>query len=226
MLELLDGLLPNWGRGGDRLWGATVATLQMVGIAGAIAFVLGTTFGVMLVVTKKGGILEQLFIYNFLDKVINAIRSIPFLILLILLIPVSRAVVGTGIGVAGAIIPLVFGTTPFFARQIESAIAELDSGLIEASLAMGMSPLEIIFSVYLRESIPSITRVTQITAINLVALTTFAGAVGAGGLGDFAIQFGQMMRMYDLLWAAVVIIVILVSIIQGFGNIVIKLTSK
>ena len=223
---MLEILIPNWDRAGDRLVDATLATLQMLGIAGGISFILGTLFGVLLVVAKKGGILENIFIYNILDKLINWIRSIPFLILLILLIPVSRAIMGTGIGVAGAIIPLIFGTTPFFSRQIESAIAELDSGLIEAALAMGKSPLEIIFSVYLRESIPSIARVTQITAINLIALTTFAGAVGAGGLGDFAIQFGQNLRLTDLLWVTIIIIIILVSIIQGIGNIVIKLTKK
>ena len=223
---MLETLIPNWDRAGDRLVDATIATLQMVGIAGLISFILGTTLGVVLVVTKRGGILESLFVYNILDKVINVVRSIPFLILLILLIPLSRAVIGTGIGVAGAIIPLVFGTTPFFARQIESAIAEVDSGLIEASLAMGLSPIEIIFSVYLRESIPSIARVTQITLINLVALTTFAGAVGAGGLGDFAIQFGQHLRLTDLLWVTIIIILAIVSIIQGIGNIVIKFWSK
>ena len=226
MSELLEVLVPNWNRGGHLLWDSTVETLHMFGLAGIIAFVLGTTFGVLLVVTKRGAILEQLFVYNLLDKVINGIRSIPFLILLVLLIPMSRAVVGRGTGVPAMIIPLVFGTVPFFARQIESAIAELDPGLIEASLAMGMSPLEIIFSVYLRESIPSITRVTQITAINLVALTTFAGVVGAGGLGNFAIQFGQMMNMRDLLWVAVIIIVVIVSVIQGVGNVIIKLSSK
>ena len=223
---MLETLIPNWELANERLVAATIATLQMVGIAGILSFILGTTFGVLLVVTKKSGILENLVIYNILNASINVIRSIPFLILLILLIPLSRAIVGTGIGVAGAIIPLVFGTTPFFARQIESAIAELDAGLIEASLAMGMSPLEIIFCVYLRESIPSIARVTQITFINLVALTTFAGAVGAGGLGDFAIQFGQHLRHTDLLWVTIIIILIIVSIIQGIGNIVIKYSSK
>ena len=223
---MLENLIPNWYRGGDELTLALWATLQMVGIAGIISFILGTTFGVLLVVTKRGGLLENLFIYNLLDKTINGIRSIPFLILMILLIPVSRAVVGTGIGVTGAIIPLVFGTTPFFARQIETAIAELDAGLIEAALAMGLSPLEIIFSVYLRESIPSIARVTQITAINLIALTTFAGAIGAGGLGEFAIRFGHQMNLTDLLWVTIVIILILVSIVQGIGNMVIKWATR
>jgi len=223
---MLENLLPNWDRFGGLLVDATIATLQMFGIAGIISFILGTTFGVILVVTKKRGILENLFIYNIFDKVINIIRSIPFLILLVLLIPITRTIMNTAVGVPGAIIPLIFGTTPFFARQIESAISELDSGLIEASLAMGMSPIEIIFRVYLRESIPSIARVTQITAINLIALTTFAGAVGAGGLGDFAIQFGQNLRLTDLLWLTIIIILLIVSIIQGVGNIVIKLASK
>ena len=224
---MLETLIPNWERAGDEVIMAVWATLQMVGIAGLISFVLGTTFGVLLVVAKKGGILENLLIYNLLDKAINGIRAVPFLILMILLIPVSRAVVGTGFGVAGAIIPLVVGTTPFFARQIESAIAELDSGLVEASLAMGMSPIEIIFSVYLRESVPSIVRVTQITAINLVALAAFAGAtIGAGGLGDIAFRLGHQHNNPDLLWIAVIIIMIIVSIIQGFGNIIIKLMTR
>jgi len=223
---MLEQLLPNWERFGDRLIESTFATLQMVGIAGSVTFLLGTIFGVLLVVTKKGGILENNWIYNLLDKAINVLRSIPFLILLILLIPVSRAIMGTGIGVPGAIIPLIVGTTPFFSRQVESAIAELDPGLVEASQALGLSPLEIIFSVYLRESIPSITRVTQITAINLIALTTFAGAVGAGGLGDFAIQFGQNLRLTDMLWLTILIILVIVTVIQVAGNLVIKLTTR
>ena len=223
---MLESWLPNWDRGGEQLIEATFATLEMTAIAGMIAFVLGTTFGVFLVVTKKGGILENLVVYSLLDKVVNGIRSIPFLILMILLIPVSRAIVGTGIGTVGAILPLVVGTTPFFARQIETAIAEIDSGLIEASLAMGLTPMEIIFSVYLRESIPSIARVTQITAINLVALTTMAGAIGAGGLGDFAIRFGHQLGLSDLLWATIVIILVIVSVIQAVGNVVIKYASR
>jgi len=222
---MLEALIPNWDRA-DLLMEAIVATLQMVGIAGLISFILGITFGVILVVTRKNGILENPIIYNFLDIVINIIRSIPFLILMVLLIPLSRAIVGTGFGVSGAIVPLVFGTTPFFARQIESAIAELDAGLVEASLAMGMSPIEIIFSVYLRESLPSIARVTQITLINLIALTTIVGAIGAGGLGDFALEFGHRSRLTDLMWITIFIILILVSIVQGIGNIVIKYSKK
>ena len=223
---MLEALFPNWGRGGQSLVEATLGTLEMTAVSGIFAFILGTTLGVLLVVMKKGGILENVIAYFILDVVINWIRSIPFLILMILLIPLSRMITGTGIGTVGAIVPLVLGTTPFFARQIESAIAEIDPGLVEASLAMGMSPIEIIFSVYLRESIPSIARVTQITAINLVALTTLTGAIGAPSLGEFAIRFGHQLRHTDLLIAATLVIIIIVIIIQLIGNIVIRYTKR
>jgi len=124
------------------------------------------------------------------------------------------------------LVPLVIGTVPFFSRQVETAISEVPSGLIEASAAMGLSPVQIIWRVYLRESIPALARVTQITAINLVSLATMAGAVGAGGLGDFAIRFGHQQRMSDVMWLTIVIILILVSLIQGTGNIVIKRSTK
>jgi len=223
---MIERLLPNWQIGGSALWPATQATLEMVFISGSIAFILGIILGVLLIITNKNGLLENTVLYNILDKTINVIRSIPFLILIILLIPLSRAIVGTGMGVTGAIIPLVIGTTPFFARQVESAIAQINPGLIEASQALGFNNLEIIFKVYLRESIPHLTRVTQITLINLVALTTMAGAIGAGGLGDFAIRFGQHLGHTDLLWATIVIIITIVSIIQLTGNIIIAKTTK
>ena len=137
----------------------------------------------------------------------------------------SRAIVGTSLGVAGAYVPLICGTVPFFGRQVETAIAEVDSGLIEASESMGFTPVEIIFGVYLRESIPSITRVSMITLVNLVGLTAMAGAVGAGGLGDFAIRYGYQQYEYDLLWITVIIILLIVSVIQLVGNIIIRKTS-
>ena len=221
-----ENLFPNWGRGGEQLIISTFQTLEMVAIAGIIAFVLGIAFGVLLVITKKDGILQNVVLFNIVDKFINIIRSIPFLILMIILMPLSRLIVGTGIGTTGAIVPLVFGTTPFFARQVETTIADVDGGLVEASLAMGFSPLEIIFSVYLRESVPGIVRVTMITAINLIALTAMSGAVGAGGLGDFAIRFGHQLGLTDLLWLAVAIILIMVSVIQFIGNVIIKTTTR
>ena len=225
MLNILIQIFPNF----DRLWGEFVSsigdTLQMVGISGGISFVLGTFFGVLLVVTRRGGILENRLVYNVIDKVINVIRSIPFLILIIMIFPLSRMIVGTSIGVRGAIIPLIIGTVPFFSRQIETAVAEVDRGLIEASQAMGDSPMQTIFRVYLRESIPSIARVTMVTAVNLIGLTAMAGAVGAGGLGDFAIRYGHQRGMTDMIYASVIVILILVSIIQMIGNLIIHKTS-
>ena len=176
-------------------YGSILDTLRMTGRAGAIAFVGGLFLGVVLTVTKEGGILQAKALYQVLDKIINFFRSIPFIILLAALIPLTRLISGTAIGVEGAIVPLVCGTIPFFARQIESALAEMDPGLVEAALSMGSSPVEIIFRVYLKECIPGIVRAVTITAISLIGLTAMAGAVGAGGLGDFAIRFGYQRQM-------------------------------
>jgi len=225
MMEFIESIVPNFARGSGELGRAIIQTLQMVGISGLVSFILGTALGVGLVVMRKGGICQSLVAYNILDKAINILRSIPFLILIFMLMGLSRLIMGTAIGVAGAIVPLVVGTVPFFSRQIETALSEVPHGLIEASTAMGVSRLGVIFRVYLRESIPSITRVTQITAINLVNLATFAGAVGAGGLGDFALRFGHQLNMRDLMWLTIVIILILVSLIQATGNIIIKRTT-
>jgi len=197
-------------------------TLIMVAWSGSIAFVLGLVLGVVLIVTRPGGILENKVLYQVLDKVINFFRSIPFIILLTWVIPLSRAIMGTAIDVPGAIVPLVLGTVPFFSRQVESALAETDKGLVEAALSMGSSPMEIIFRVYLREGVAAIARATTITAISLVGLTAMAGAVGSGGLGDFAIRYGHDRGMTDVTWVTVIVVFILVSILQLFGNLVVK----
>lgn len=225
MLELFYTIFPNLERCGAQFVKAIGETLQMVGISGFVAFFFGIFFGVILIVTKKQGIMENALVYNLIDKAINIIRSIPFIILIVLLFPFSRLLVGTAIGVKGAIVPLIIGTVPFFARQIETAIAEVDKGLIEAAQSMGSSPVEIIFRVYLKESIPSIARVTMVTAVNLVGLTAMAGAVGAGGLGDFAIRYGHQMKLTDLTILTVIVILIIISIIQMIGNFIIKKTS-
>jgi D-methionine transport system permease protein len=225
MEELLKALIPNVMTKVPELIKSFWQTLYMMGVSGVISFVLGLTFGIILTVTKKKGIMENAVVYNILDKIINTFRSIPFIILLAALIPLTRAVVGTAIGTKGAILPLVFGTVPFFTRQIETALAELDGGLIEASQAMGSSPVEIIYRVYLKESIPSIVRVTTITFISLVGLTAMAGAVGGGGLGDFAIRYGHQRNQVDVTYVTVIILLIVVNIIQGFGNFIIRKTT-
>lgn len=203
-------------------YGSILDTLRMTGRAGAIAFVGGLFLGVVLTVTKEGGILQAKALYQVLDKIINFFRSIPFIILLAALIPLTRLISGTAIGVEGAIVPLVCGTIPFFARQIESALAEMDPGLVEAALSMGSSSVEIIFRVYLKECIPGIVRAVTITAISLIGLTAMAGAVGAGGLGDFAIRFGYQRNQTDVTLASILVLAGLVSLIQLAGNMTAK----
>ena len=222
MTEFLTSIMPNVM---DRLpdfYQAIGDTLIMVGWSGGIAFVLGLFLGIVLTVTKPGGILEQKVVYQVLDKFVNFFRSIPFIILLTWVIPLSRAIMGTAINVPGAIVPLIMGTVPFVSRQVEGARDEIDHGLIEAVLSMGSSPLEIIFRVYLRESVSAIARGTTITAISLVGLTAMAGAVGSGGLGNFAIQYGHDRNMTDVTWVTVIVVFIIVSIIQLVGNLVVK----
>jgi D-methionine transport system permease protein len=218
MAELLAKIIPNVMRKPDELLVSIIQTLVMIGVSGSISFCFGIVFGVLLVTAAPGGILENRPVFYILDKIINFFRSIPFIILLAALIPLTRFVVGTAIGTKGAILPLVFGTIPFFSRQIESALAEVDGGIIEAAKSMGSSPLGIIFRVYLRESIPSIPRVTAITLVSLTGLTAMAGAVGAGGLGDFAIRYGHQRNQWDVTLVTVLVLLVLVSSIQGFGS--------
>ena len=224
-MSILYKIAPHLESLGGELLTSLGQTFQMLLVSGVLAFFLGIFFGVLLIVAKKGGIMQNQILYSIIDKAIDVIRSIPFIILMVLLIPVSRAIVGTGSGVKGAYVALIVGTVPFFARQIESVLADVDKGLIEASQAMGFSPVEIIFSVYLKESIPGITRVTMITFVSLVGITAMAGAIGAGGLGDFAIRYGYQMGYTDMSWVTVILILIIISVIQFVGNAVIKRTT-
>jgi D-methionine transport system permease protein len=203
---------------GHEFWVALGQTLYMMAATGAMSFCFGIVFAFILIVTRKGDILENLVVWTILDKLINFFRSVPFIILIALLIPVTRAIVGTAIGVRGAIPPLVFGTVPFFTRQRESALSEIDRGAIEAAQSIGTSPLGIIFRVYLKESIPGIIRGATITLISLVGLTAMAGAVGGGGLGDFAIRYGYQRYQTDVTIVTVIVLIVLVSIIQGIGS--------
>ena len=215
---MLEQLIPNVMVKIPKLIQSILETFQMMGWSGSISFVLGLFFGVVLIVTRKEGIMECHPVYWVLDKIINILRSIPFIILVPATLFLSRAIMGTGIGVKGAIIPLIIGTVPFFSRQIELALAEVDGGLIEAAQAMGDSPLQIIFRVYLKESIPAIARATTITFISLIGLTAMAGVVGAGGLGDFAIRYGHQRSEPDVIWVTILIILILVTIAQAIGD--------
>jgi len=222
MQEFLNSLLPNVMEKLPVFYESIYETLVMVVWSGAISFILGAILGIVITATKKDSILQNAVIYQVLDKVINFFRAIPFIILLAALFTLTRAIMGTAIGVRGAIVPLVFGTVPFFARQIESALAEVNPGLIEAAQSMGSSPIEIIFRVYLKESVAPIARATTITAISLIGLTAMAGAIGAGGLGDFAIRYGYQRSQEDVTYVSVIIIVLLVSLIQTAGNFIVR----
>ncbi|MBE6544069.1 MAG: ABC transporter permease [Ruminococcaceae bacterium] len=226
MTELLQKLIPNVIAYKDRFFEACSSTVEMFFISGIFSFVLGITIGVLLTITKKDGIKENRIIYFILDAFINFFRAIPFLILLIFLIPFTRAMVGTAIGVTGAIIPLIFGTVPFFSRQVETALANVSPGKIEAARSMGSGTLGIIFRVYLHEAVPELVRVTTITAISLVGLTTMAGAVGAGGLGSFAINYGQGLNHQDIVLVCVIVLLVFVCILQGIGSFLAKKSTN
>ena len=226
MMEILEKLIPNVIDYSDKFWAGCIATLQMFFISGIFSFALGIVFGVLLTVTKKDGIKENRVVFFIIDIMINIFRSIPFLILLIFLIPFTRAIVGTAIQVRGAIIPLIFGTVPFFSRQVETALANVHPGKIEAARSMGSGTFGLIFRVYLHEAVPELIRVTTITAISLIGLTTMAGAVGAGGIGDFAISYGQQQHHQDIINVCVIVLLIFVCILQGIGSFLAKKTTN
>ncbi len=225
MLEFLNNIIPNIMNKLPAFWTAVIETFIMLGVVGIASLFFGTIFGVIMVVTKRDAILENRTVNFILGKVIDFLRSIPFIILIFALTQVTRAIVGTSIGIRGAIFPLIVGSVPFVARQIESALSEVDQGLIEASQAMGCSPVEIIFRVYLRESIPGIIRAMTITLITLIGYIAMVGAVGGGGLGDFCIRYGYNGFQFDVIYVSVIILLLITSIIQGIGNILIRKTT-
>ncbi len=222
MDRLLNRVMPHVMADTGRFWDSVIATLQMTAWAGIIMFLLGLFFGVVLTVTGDGGILQQRVVHQILDKLVNLFRSIPFVIFIAILLPVTKVIMGTKIGVRGVIVPLVAASVFFFARQVETALAGVNPGLIEAAESMGKSPLNIIFHVYLRESIAALSRGATITLINLIGLTAMAGYVGAGGLGDYAITWGYNYGHTDVIWVSVLAIVIIVTAIQVIGGFIAK----
>lgn len=202
---------------------AIIDTLIMLIVSGLISVVIGVFLAVIVVITRKDGLKENEPVFWILDKIINLFRSIPFIILIPTVAVLSRALFGTTIGIEGALVPLVIGTAPFVARQMESAIMEIDPGIIEASIAMGLSTKEIIFDVYLRENIPGMIRGLTISFIALVGQIAIVGSVGAGGLGDMAIRYGLQRSMGDITFVVIILILILISIVQAIGD---KLVEK
>lgn len=219
MSELLTKIAPNFIKTFPEFTESFFETLEMVGTAAATSALFGIFFGVVLVVTAPGGIMENKWINSILDKIINVFRAIPFVIMIALLLPLTRLVMGTSIGTKGAIFPLVVATVPFFSRQIHSALCEVDKGVIEAAQAMGSGPWEIVFRVYLREGLGGMIRGATITVVNLITLSAMAGCVGGGGLGDYAIRYGFQRKMTDVTIVTCIVLLILVTIIQSIGNV-------
>ncbi|KAA8825308.1 ABC transporter permease [Bifidobacterium reuteri] len=219
-MSVLETLFPHVMENPDVFVESLIETLQMFFIASPFWFVFGIFFGLVLAVTKKGGLLENRPVFEFLDKLVNLCRSIPFVIMIALLFPLTRLIAGTAIGVEGAIFPLIVGITPFFSRQVESVFNGLNPTLIESAQSMGFGPLSIIWHVYLRESIAGLARVTTITCISFNSEIAVIGAIGAGGLGDYANRYGFERNQLDVTVAAVIALLIFITIIQTIGTLV------
>jgi D-methionine transport system permease protein len=213
----LHQLFPNiddWGELGH----ACIDTLLMLGGSLALTVLIGLPLGVLLYLTGKGQMREMPKFYGLLSLVVNILRSIPFIILMIVLMPLTHILVGTKLGIRGAIPPLVIGAAPFFARLVETALREVERGVIEASQAMGATTWQIVRHVLLPEARPGIIAGVTVTAIALVAYTAMGGAIGAGGLGDLAYRYGYLSYKSDYMVVTVFLLIVLVQLLQMIGD--------
>jgi D-methionine transport system permease protein len=200
-------------------------TLAMVGASGLIAIVFGVPLGVLLTVTDQHGLLKNLRLNRTLGVIVNAVRSTPFIILLVAVIPFTRLIVGTSIGTLAAIVPLSLAAIPFVGRIVENALREVDRGLVEAALAMGATPQQIIRKVLLPEALPGIIGGLTITFISLIGYSAMAGAIGGGGLGDLGIRYGYQRFLPEVMAAVVLVLIGLVQLIQSAGDRIVKKLS-
>lgn len=205
----------------------TGATLTMLGFSTLFAVLIGLPIGVILFLTSRGQLLENRAFYSIASIVVNILRSVPFIILMILLIPFTKLIVGTSLGVLGAIPPLVIGAAPFFARLVETSLREVDKGVIEAAQSMGASNWQIVWNVLLPEARSGLIAAITITTVTLVSYTAMSGVIGGGGLGDLAIRYGYQRFQTDVMIVTVVILLVLVQILQSFGDrLVLKFSRK
>ncbi|RDB32253.1 methionine ABC transporter permease [Exiguobacterium sp. RIT594] len=200
------------------IWTAFLQTLTMVGLSLLFSTLIGLPLGILLVVTRKGALLEQIPFFNVLSSIVNIFRSVPFIILLVAIIPLTRLIVGSSIGTQAAIVPLVFYAAPYIARLIESSLLEVDTGVLEAAEAMGATPLQTIFRFLLPEALSSLVLNLTIATIGLIGASAMAGAIGGGGLGDLAITYGYQRFDTTVMIITVGILVILVQGLQTTGN--------
>ncbi|CDZ74546.1 methionine ABC superfamily ATP binding cassette transporter, membrane protein [Peptoniphilus sp. ING2-D1G] len=215
MNEILEIILP-----------AIPQTLILVFVSSFISVVLGMPLGIVLTLTRPGGLRENQKLYSVLDSIVNFLRSVPFIILMLILIPVMRAIVGKSYGTAATIIPLSVAAIPFFGRLMEGYLSQVDKGILEAAKSMGSNDSQIVFRVLIPEAMPQIVSGITMMIINIIGYSAMAGAIGGGGLGEVAVRYGYTYKRTDILWVAVIIIVAFVQIIQLFGNYLEKKIDK
>ena len=204
----------------------TVDTLIMTCVATILAYVIGIPLGILLVVTSPNGLRPNRIVSTIVGWIVNIGRSVPFIILLVALIPFTRFIVGTSLGAPGAVVPLVVTAAPFAARMVEQSLEETDSGLVEAAQSFGASTWQIVWKVYLKETLPSLVRGAAITFVTLFGYSAMAGTVGAGGLGDIAIRYGYQRFQTDVMIFAVLLCVVLVIVFQAVGDVTARKIDK
>lgn len=216
----------KWWDKSDLYWKSFVETLIMVGYSLAISVIIGLILGVLLVVWRPNHIHEKKTVYHVLNVTINVIRSIPFIIIMVAILPFTKWIVGTTIGVKGAVVPLVFYTAPYIARLMETALLEVDHGIIEAYQAMGATKRQIVFKVLLKEARPGLLLGLTIATIGLVGASAMAGVMGAGGLGDVAIRYGYQRWEPEVMYTCVILLIVIVQAVQSIGNVLSRKLRK
>ena len=201
-------------------------TVQMTVISTVVAVLLGVPLGVILVITSRGHIMQNEAVNKVLGAIVNATRSIPFIILMVAIIPFTRLVAGTSIGTTAACVPLTLAAIPFLARLVETAIKEVNGGVIEAAQSMGATPLQIIWKVLLPEALPTLIDNITVLIVDLIRYSAMAGAIGGGGLGDIAIRYGYQRFQGDVMLATIIILIVLVQVIQSAGDYLSRKVNK
>ena len=212
---MFETIAAFWGEYGELLLEGTRDTMIMVVISTVFAYIIGLPLGVLLSISQPHGIWPHKWFNRILGWIINVGRSLPFIILMVAIMPFTKVVVGTKMGVPGAIVPLVVSAAPFIARMVETSLAEVDAGVVEAAQSMGASRAQIVWKVYLPEAVPSLILGASISIITLIGYTAIAGAVGAGGLGDLAVRYGYQRNIMSVRWVTVIFLIVLVQIIQS-----------
>jgi D-methionine transport system permease protein len=209
----------------DLLWQAALETAEMVGLAGAVAVIVGLPLALLLLTTSGQGIAPSGWINRPLGLLVNAVRSVPFIILVVAIVPMTRAIAGTSIGTMAAVVPLAIAATAFIARLFETALREVDGGLVEAAQAMGASRLQIVTKVLVPEAAPGLLAAITVTLVSLVGYSAMAGAVGGGGLGDLGIRFGYQRFMPSVMVTVVVLLIVVVQGLQSLGEWLVRKVS-